>query len=458
MSGVVGIIDTKDVGLRLYYSLMAIQHRGQDAAGILTNKDLEFYLKKDKGLVKSIFTDADLSTLLGNVGIGQTRYSTMGKASNTNTQPMYVNSKHKIAMVHDGNILNYEFLKSYLYEKNCFLTTNLDLEPLLNVFAIEYQKSNNYFESVKKVMEIVKGAYSVIGIISEKGIFAFRDSNGFRPLCLGKKEGSYAIASESAVFQTIGYEFVRDIMPGEAIFIDSKTFEIESKIIKKNEVSHCMFEWVYFAKTNSMLEERAVYSARLALGSLISEKLKDEAIDVVIPVPDTGRTAAVRIAECMGVKYREGLIKNRYIDRTFIMPTQNLRTNNINLKLDVIISVVKDKNVAVVDDSIVRGTTSKKIVKLLKDAGAKKIIFISTSPPIKHPCFYGVDMSNPSEFIANRKSIEDIKKYLGVDKLVYADSEFLKEAIKRDLCMACINGNYPIEITDKEKDFFLKEK
>ena len=268
---------------------------------------------------------------------------------------------------------------------------------------------------------------------------------------------SYIFTSETIVLQTLGYEFIRDVEPGEAIFIDTD-LNIERKVIKQEKRAHCMFEWVYFARPESMIEERAVYKARLALGAILADKVRGENIDVVIPVPDTARTCAVKVAEELGVDYREGLVKNRYIGRTFITPSQKARDYLVNIKLNFVTSVIKDKNVAVVDDSIVRGTTSKMIVTKLREAGAKKIIFMSSCPPVKHACYYGIDMSTEDELIASGKTIEEIRDYIGADELVYTTVEDLQKAIRRDLCVACLNKEYVIPLSEKDREFFENDK
>lgn len=461
MCGVIGIINQEDIAIKLFYGLMSVQHRGQDTAGILTSQDDEFFISKNKGLVQDIFDKNNLKKLKGNIGIAHTRYSTIGYGSKSNSQPLFVNATHKIGMVHNGNITNYEELKQILGKKCIFLTTTVDIEPVLNLFTVKYEETKDFFKAAEYILNTVKGSYSIVGVIAGKGLFAIRDSHGIRPLVLGKKYNSYIFSSESVVLQTLDTEFVRDVKPGEAVFISDKTFEIESKVLLPKKKAHCMFEWVYFSRPESMIEERAVYKARLSLGVILANKLRnedDEEIDVVIPVPDTARATAIKMAEALGVRYREGLIKNRYIARTFIMPIQESRKYFVNVKLDVIISIIKGKNVAVVDDSIVRGTTSKKIIQKLRDAGAKKITFISACPPIKYPCFYGIDMSTEKELIANNKSIEEIRKYIGADVLIYTTVDDLKKAIRRDMCCACLNADYPIKICEQEKLFFSKDK
>ncbi|MBU1201991.1 MAG: amidophosphoribosyltransferase [Nanoarchaeota archaeon] len=458
MCGIIGIINNDEVNVKLFYSLISLQHRGQDAAGMITSQGNELFVRKDLGLVQEIFNIDNITKFKGNIGIGQTRYSTIGSASKENSQPLFINSNDKIALAHNGNVTNYTELKELLAKQHIFFTTTVDLEPVLHLFTIRYNETKDFFEAAKYIMQTIKGAYSIVGIIAGKGLFAIRDPHGIRPLALGKKNDTYAFASESIVFQTLEYEFVRDIAPGEAVFIHDKTLDVESRILLQKEKAHCMFEWIYFSRPESMIEERAVYKSRLALGVTLAEKLKGEDIDVVIPVPDTARSCAIKLAEELGVKYREGLIKNRYVGRTFIMPSQTSRKYTMNIKLAVIISVVRDRIVAVVDDSVVRGTTSKRIIKLLRDAGAKKIIFISSCPPIKHPCFYGIDMSTPEELIANNKTIEETRKFIGADKLIYTEVDDLKKAIRRDLCCACLNGKYPVELSTEEKSFFVDDK
>ncbi|MBN1646111.1 amidophosphoribosyltransferase [Candidatus Woesearchaeota archaeon] len=463
MCGVIGIINSEDVSLKLFYGLMSLQHRGQDAAGIATTKDNEVYLHKNTGLVSDVFCHEDLSELKGNMGIGHTRYSTVGVSSRSNTQPLYVNSTRKIAMAHNGNITNYAELQKILTRKGIFFISTVDVEPILRMFAYKYEKTKDFFAASDHVMQNVKGAYSIVGTIAGVGLFAIRDPNGIRPLCMGKNGDSYVFASESAALQAIGYDFVRDVSPGEAILIknagkDSASPRIEQRILTHRHRAHCMFEWVYFASPQSMIEERAVYKARLSLGVILAKKLKGEDIDVVVPIPDTSRSCAIKLAEVLGVKYREGLIKHRYVGRTFITPSQESRKYLVNLKLNVILSIIKGKNICLVDDSIVRGTTSKKIVKKLRDAGAKRIIFVSSCPPIKYPCFYGIDMSTKEELIASRRSIDEIRRYIGADKLVYTEIDDLKRAIRRDICTACLDKKYPIRLSGDQRLFFADDK
>ena len=457
MCGVIGIINDKDVSVKLAYGLMSLQHRGQDAAGVATCEDDALTLIKDIGLVRDIFTEENVSKLKGNMGIGQTRYSTIGSPSKNNSHPLTINTSQKIAVVHNGNVTNYGSLKEELAEDGIFFGTTVDLEPIMHIFARHYDKTENFLDSAEKVLNNVKGAYSITGVIAGRGLFAIRDKSGIRPLVMGKKDDSYIFTSETIVLQTLGYEFIRDVEPGEAIFIDTD-LNIERKVLKQEKRAHCMFEWVYFARPESMIEEKAVYKARLALGAILAEKVQGEDIDVVIPVPDTARTCAVKVAEELGVDYREGLVKNRYIGRTFITPSQKARDYLVNIKFNFVTSVIKDKNVAVVDDSIVRGTTSKRIVTKLREAGAKRIIFMSSCPPVKHACYYGIDMSTEDELIASGKTIEEIRDYIGADELVYTTVEDLQKAIRRDLCVACLNNEYVVPLSKKDREFFENDK
>ena len=457
MCGILGIINDNDVNVKLAYGLMSLQHRGQDAAGVVTCEDNKLTVVKDVGLVRDIFTDENVSKLKGNMGVGQTRYSTVGSASKNNSHPLTINTAQKIAVVHNGNVTNYEFLKGELAKDGVFFGTTVDLEPIMHIFARHYDKTEDFLGSAEKVLNNVKGAYSITGVIAGRGLFAIRDKNGIRPLVMGRKGDSYIFTSETIVLQTLGYEFIRDVKPGEAILIDTD-LNIENKILKQGKKAHCMFEWVYFARPESMIEERAVYKARLALGAILADKIRGEDIDVIIPVPDTARTCAIKVAEELGIKYREGLVKNRYIGRTFITPSQRARDYLVNIKLNFVTSVIKDKNVVVIDDSIVRGTTSKRIVAKLREAGAKKIIFMSSCPPIKYACYYGIDMSTEEELIASNKTIEEMREYIGADKLIYTTVEDLKKAVRRDLCTACLDSDYVVPVSKKEKKFFENDK
>lgn len=459
MCGIIGVYGFGNVVQDIYDGLISLQHRGQDAAGIATyNKRV--HLTKGTGLVTQIFSQASISRLLGDIGIGQTRYPTVGGGGAEDTQPFFVNSPYGIAMVHNGNVTNFGPLVKELFEKNMRqINSNCDVEVILNVFADEFEHHkgnflNNYHTAVKHVFRRVKGAYSVLGLIADKGFFAFRDPYGIRPLVYGrrkhKKGWEYCFASESCTLDMLGFEKVRDVMPGEAIFIDTKR-KIHSKIIKRKQHRPCIFEYVYFARPDSLIDEISVYKTRLRLGRELASEWKKTGIDpdVVIPVPDSSRPAALSMAFHIRKKYREGLLKNRYIGRTFIMPGQEIRKKSISYKLSPLKLEIKNKKVLIVDDSIVRGNTSKKIISMLRAYGAKKVYFVSSCPPIRHPCVYGIDMIRRKEFIAANNSVEKIKKLINADYLLYQKLDSLKRSCKKgnkkldDLCSACMDGKYP---------------
>lgn len=458
MCGIIGIIDKQEpVFERTVLGLMSLQHRGQDSCGILTNDGDDFYLKKKKDTVARAFKPEDAQKLKGNIAVGHTRYPTLGTLLLEDSQPLFVNSTHKIGMAQNGNITNYFDQKKELTQKGMFLTTNNDLAPVLHIFAEHYEKNNDFFKAAKHMMTKTQGAYSLVGIIANKGMFAMRDPHGIRPLVLGKNGQAYVVASETVSLQTMGYEYVRDIEPGEAIFI-SKDLEIESKVLVEAEKAHCMFEWLYFADPTSMIEGRSVYKARLAIGKLLSKQVNSEDYDVLMPVPDSGRTCSTKLAETSGIKYREGLIKDKYVGRTFIMSSQKMRERNVMLKLKPIKSIVEDNRILLVDDSIVRGTTSKRIVKLLKETGAKEVSFASSCPPIKYPCFYGIDMHSKEELIAGYKDIPEIAEEMKVKNLYYSTVEDVKKAIRRDVCTACLDGNYKCTISECQKEELHKQR
>lgn len=449
MCGVIGIIADRDIAPELYYGMCALQHRGQDAAGMLTFNGGP-KLKKGSGKVTDVFSADDIRRLHGNIGIAHTRYPTASSNNlNEDAHPFLVYASKRIGMVHNGNLTNYYEMREKVKKRGVFLDTENDVELMVKIFAYEYENSSDAFHAVKQLMQNVKGAYSVICGIEDVGLLAFRDPNGIRPLMLGKNEHGYCVASESIAFQQLGYERIRDLEPGEAVLIHVDG-TLTAEIIDQREHRPCMFEWIYFARPDSMIDDRAVYNARLKLGFELAQQFKHE-VDVVIPVPDTARTAAMKFAETLNVKHREGLIKNRYSLRTFIMPTQSSRETEVNIKLNPIISVIEGQRVAVVDDSIVRGTTSRRIVSLLRKAGAKEVHFLSTCPPITNPCFYGVDMPTKEELIASDKNVEEIRKFIDADSLTYLSLDGLKSALKKENpCMACLTGEYPVPVESKE--------
>ncbi len=472
MCGVVGIIGSEDAAKECFLALFTLQHRGQDAAGILSYEEGEgpgFQIWKDNGLVANVFTEEAVNRLSGKMALGHTRYSTVGRSDDTtDVQPLVLNFPYGIGMAHNGNLVNYHSLVERLKkEKRRMPLTKNDLEVIENVFAdalidarTHAEENVNFAQIEKAVRSVFKecvGGYSVVGMIAGQGMVAFRDPKGIRPLILGERTYNgkkvYCLTSEMIALSFLGYEPVSDLAPGELAFIDSKG-NLHRKILQQNETpTPCMFEWVYFAGAESVLEGRAVYGARLDLGKGLARMIK-KAIDrgemkpdIVVPVPETSRIASIALAEEIGVPYREVLIKNRYIQRSFILNTAEKRTKAVDLKLNPVVGEIKGKNVLLVDDSIVRGTTSKRLVSLVKRAGAKEVYFVSTCSPIRHPCYYGIDFPNPEELIATGRNEKEIAEALGADKVIYLDQNSLKEAIGlKSLCMACLDGKYPTDI------------
>lgn len=469
MCGVIGIYAKYDVVNELYSGLIALQHRGQDSAGIVTY-DTTFHLKKGNGLVNKVFNEKNLSRLKGKVGIGQTRYPTIGPGGVEDAQPFMVNAPFGIAMAHNGNVTNYTELREELTKK-CFrqLTSYSDVEVILNVFADELSllslhnfSFDTLVKTVSGVFDRVEGSYAVIGMIANIGLFAFRDQYGIKPLCLGKKDGNYIVASETVTLDNLGYDFIRDVIPGEVIFIDN-TRKLYSKIINSKDAHPCIFEWIYFARPDSVLDKIEVYEARLRLGEKLGKACLKAKIkpDVVIPIPDSGRGAALAISKILGVEQKEGLIKNYYIGRTFIMPNQSARKNSVRQKLNPVKSVIKGKNALLVDDSIVRGTTAKELVSIVRKAGAKKVYYAVTCPPLRYPCVYGIDMMTRGEFIAKNYDISEIQKMIGADALIYQNLEDMCQAIRngksnQKFCTACFTGDYPTGL--KKADIIKLEK
>ncbi|MDH5485690.1 MAG: amidophosphoribosyltransferase [Gammaproteobacteria bacterium] len=447
MCGIVGIVGRKPVNQLLYDSLTLLQHRGQDAAGIVTCDANKFYLRKNNGLVSDVFQAEHMLQLMGNMGIGHVRYPTAGCSSSAEAQPFYVNSPYGIAMAHNGNLTNAEELKSQLYRDDLrHINTDSDSEVLLNIFAHELQQikkldvtADEIFTAVEQVHKRCRGGYAVVATIVGKGILAFRDPFGIRPIVYGKRTTElgveYMIASESVALHALGFELMRDLVPGEAIFIDVDGNFHSQQCAENPQYSPCIFEYVYFARPDSIIDNVSVYKARLRMGSNLVAKLlrirPDHDIDVVIPIPDTSRTSALEMAYHLGVKYREGFIKNRYIGRTFIMPGQKQRKKSVRQKLNAIDLEFKGKNVLLVDDSIVRGTTSKQIIQMAREAGANKVYMASAAPPVRYPNVYGIDMPSPKEFIADNRTEEEIAKEIGADWLIYQDLDDLIEAVQK---------------------------
>ena len=442
MCGIVGIVSTSNVNQLLYDALTVLQHRGQDAAGIVTFQDNRFYLRKDNGLVRDVFHTRHMRRLAGNVGIGHVRYPTAGSSSSAEAQPFYVNSPYGITLAHNGNLTNADDLAEDLFRTDLrHINTNSDSEVLLNVFAHELQKQgklnptkDEIFSAVRAVHKRCRGAYAVIAMITGYGIVGFRDPNGIRPACYGVRENEngqkeYMIASESVALNAAGFTMVRDIAPGEAVYIETDGTLYSEQCAEAPKLYPCIFEHVYFARPDSIMDRVSVYKARLRMGEVLADKVLRERpehdIDVVIPIPDTSRTSAMQMAYQLGVKYREGFIKNRYIGRTFIMPGQKMRKKSVRQKLNPIDLEFRGKNVMLVDDSIVRGTTCKEIVQMARDAGARNVYFASAAPPVRYPNVYGIDMPSANELIAHDRTVEEVRNLIGADWLVYQDLEDL---------------------------------
>ena len=468
MCGIVGLYGGNGVSQRLYDSLTLLQHRGQDAAGIATT-DLgtgRIYRRRGNGLARDVFCAHDLVSLKGQAGIGHVRYPTAGTLNKTEAQPFYVNSPYGIALAHNGNLINLPQLMRELFDQDLrHINTGSDSEVILNILAHELfnqrQRSlilspDQIFKAVSQVHRRCRGAYAVVALFAGASLLAFRDPHGIRPLIYGKREGEngieYMFASESVVLDSLGFDIERDIKPGEAIYID-KGGQLHQKVCAKNaKYQTCIFEYVYFARPDSIIDNVFVHKARMRMGIMLGERIKREwkqhDIDVVMPIPDTSRTAALEIAISLGVKYREGFIKNRYIGRTFIMPGQVMRMDSVRQKLNPLSVEFKDKNVLLVDDSIVRGTTSRQIVQMARDAGAKKVYFASASPSIKHPNVYGIDMPTKEELIAHDKDDDAVCKAIQADRLIYQKLPDLVKSVEKgnsklvEFECSMFDGNY----------------
>lgn len=464
MCGITGIVAHSAVNLDLYESLSVLQHRGQDAAGITTCKKGRFYMRKGNGLVRDVFYKKHMEKLKGKMGIAHVRYPTAGTSSLAEAQPLYVNSPYGIALAHNGNLTNTEKLKEELFMSDLrHLNTDSDTEVLLNIFAHELQlnakpdfKVEDIFTAVSVMHKRCRGGYAVVAMVVGKGILAIRDPNGIRPLVYGTRETDkgtdYMIASESVALQAQGFELVRDVAPGEAIFVSERGEFFSKQCADNPTLSPCIFEYVYFARPDSIMDNVLVYKARLRMGQTLVQKILREIpendIDVVIPIPDTSRSTALEVAFHLNVKYREGFIKNRYIGRTFIMPGQQERRKSVRQKLNAIELEFAGKNVLLVDDSIVRGTTSKQIVQMAREAGAKKVYMASAAPPVRFPNVYGIDMASQDEFVAHDRSVEEITEIIGADWLVYQDLDDLISAVEkgnkaiRNFDCSCFDGVY----------------
>lgn len=445
MCGIVGIVGKSNVNQALYDALTVLQHRGQDAAGIVTTQNGRLFLRKDNGLVKDVFHTRHMKELYGNIGIGHIRYPTAGSSSNAEAQPFYVNSPYGITLAHNGNLTNVEQLTKEIYEADLrHINTDSDSEVLLNVFANElaergklHPTEDDIFAAVSKVHQRCRGGYAAVAMITGYGIVAFRDPKGIRPVVFGQRhtdEGvEYMVASESVALDVLGFSLIRDIAPGEAIYITENGKLHTRQCASNADLAPCIFEYVYLARPDSIIDGVSVYTARLRMGEKLADKIlairPEHDIDVVIPVPDTSRTAALELATRLGVKFREGFVKNRYIGRTFIMPGQAVRKKSVRQKLNAINQEFAGKNVLLVDDSIVRGTTCKQIIQMAREAGANKVYFCSAAPEVRYPNVYGIDMPSAHELIAHDRTVEEVADLIGADWLIYQDLVDLKDAV-----------------------------
>ena len=447
MCGIVGISAENNVAAEIYDALLMLQHRGQDAAGIsVCDQEDKLTKRKSMGYVRDVFQQRHMEKLIGNYGIGHVRYPTAGGNGKEFAQPMYVNSPYGISLAHNGNLTNTKQLSNELFHAEMrHLQTDSDSEVLLNIFAHElakqreiYPDAKNIFKAVSKTHIRCDGAYAVIALITGHGLIAFRDNNGIRPLSIGIRKGKtrdeYVVASEDALFSSLGFSKLRDVDPGEAVFIDKNGQFFSQQCADNPQKRPCIFEYVYFSRPDSKIDEISVYKARMRMGAKLAEQINktkpDHDIDVVIPIPDSSTIAAHQLAVSLNIPYREGFVKNRYIGRTFIMPYQEERKKSVRRKLNILEEEFHGKNVLLVDDSIVRGTTSKKIIEMARDAGAKKVYFASAAPPIKYQNLYGIDMPATSELIASNKSNSEVAEDISADWLIYQTLEDLIEAAK----------------------------
>ncbi len=464
MCGIVGIVGHQPVNQQIYDALTVLQHRGQDAAGIVTYDRAGLHSRRKNGLVRDVFHQRHMLRLTGNVGVGHVRYPTAGGDGSSEAQPFYVNSPYGICLGHNGNLTNTDALSKMLGDVDRrHLNTGSDSEVLLNVLAHELQKSahaeltpKDIFAAVATMHERCEGAYAVVAMIIGHGILAFRDPHGIRPLVLGQRETEsgteYMVASESVALSAVGFQLVRDVNPGEVIYISNDGELFANQCVEPKSYSPCIFEFVYFARPDSIIDKLSVYKARLRMGERLADQIlsrwTNHDIDVVMPIPDTSRTAAVQVAHRLGVKYREGFIKNRYIGRTFIMPGQQQREKSVNQKLNAIELEFRNKNVMLVDDSIVRGTTSRQIVRMARAAGARKVYFASAAPPVRYPNVYGIDMPSAPELIAHERDEREIEAFIGADGLVYQKLDDLVRSVihaKSDISgfdTSCFSGEY----------------
>jgi len=462
MCGIVGIVGNQNVAGQLYDGLTVLQHRGQDAAGIATADGTRLRVQKANGLVRDVFDETKMAVLEGRVGIAHCRYPTAGSEGMDEAQPFYVNSPYGIALAHNGNLINTETLRQQVFETDRRnINTDSDSEVLLNVFAHELQAQGMLtpeaaIRAVAGVHRRCKGGYAVVSVVLGLGLVAFRDPHGIRPLVLGKRshaEGDeYIVASESSALDILGFQRVRDVQPGEAVVITARGELFCEVCAPAVEHAPCIFEYVYFARPDSMIDNVSVHKARMRMGQKLGEKIlrlrPDHDIDTIIPIPDTSRDAALEMSNVLGVKYREGFVKNRYVGRTFIMPGQGERVKSVRRKLNPIHLEFRNRVVLLVDDSIVRGTTSRQIVQMAREAGARKVYLASAAPPVRYPNIYGIDMPAAEELVAHNRSEQEIQEFLGVDWLIYQDLDDLESAVRegnpalKAFDSSCFNGRY----------------
>ena len=462
MCGIVGVVSNAPVNQLIYDALLLLQHRGQDAAGIVTQQENKFFMHKAKGMVKDVFRTRNMRALPGNCGLGQVRYPTAGNAfSEEEAQPFYVNAPFGIVLVHNGNLTNAQALKHELFTvDHRHINTESDSEVLLNVLAHEIERTtrgmplqpSHLFEAVRNVHRRVKGSYAVIALIAGHGVLAFRDPFGIRPLCIGRGSGQIVLASESVALEGTMHQVERDVAPGEAVFIDLQGKMLAEQCADAPVLNPCIFEFVYLARPDSVMDGISVYQARLNLGQTLAKRVVSTVppneIDVVIPIPESSRPSAAQLAQLLGLPYREGFVKNRYVGRTFIMPGQAVRKKSVRQKLNAIASEFKGRNVLLVDDSIVRGTTSQEIVQMARDAGARKVYLASAAPPVRFPNVYGIDMPTSSELVAYNRTVEEVRAIIGCDALIYQDVDAMKKAIGslnaaiKDFDASCFDGVY----------------
>ena len=463
MCGIVGVVNNAPVNQLLYDAMLLLQHRGQDAAGIATQQGRTFFMHKAKGMVRDVFRTRNMRALPGNVGLGQVRYPTAGDAnSEEEAQPFYVNAPFGIVLAHNGNLTNAQDLKHELFTTDHrHINTESDSEVLLNVFAHELERASaglplqnaDVFKAVRRVHQRVRGSYAVIAMVAGFGLVAFRDPHGIRPLAMGHGEaGSYMVASESVALEGTGFEFERDVAPGEAVVIRQDGQMQAEQCAENPQLDPCIFEYVYLARPDSTMDGISVYQARLNLGETLAQRVVSvvppNEIDVVIPIPESSRPSATQLAHLLGKPYREGFVKNRYVGRTFIMPGQAVRKKSVRQKLNVITSEFKGRNVLLVDDSIVRGTTSREIIQMAREAGANKVYLASAAPPVRYPNVYGIDMPSAEELVASGRTVEEIRQVIGCDALIYQDVDAMKRAVGslnpqlNGFDASCFDGHY----------------